>query len=168
MFPLAYALAPYLSLIPSSSAAPDPASGVRVWLGIMFVLMIQVIGRTFALPATIILINNCAPDPSVLGTVHGLAQSVSSAARTVGPVVGGWGFGRGLEAGVVGAVWWALAGMAIVGYGVSWLVKEGGGEEIVREGLKNGGDRVEAFYEDGETKERSSASIEGAGSNRRQ
>ncbi len=130
--------------------------------------MIQVIGRTFALPATIILINNCAPDPSVLGTVHGLAQSVSSAARTVGPVVGGWGFGRGLERGAVGAVWWALAGMAIIGYGMSWLVREGGGEEVVREEQGNAGDRVEGMDEDGETKERSSASTEGSGGKRRQ
>lgn len=105
-----------------------------VWMALSSVLCIQVVGRTFALPATIILINNCSPHPSVLGTIHGIAQSVSSASRTVGPVLGGWGYGKGLRVGVVGAVWWALAFVAAVGWGVSWLVREGDGHEIWLDG----------------------------------
>ncbi|CRK23486.1 hypothetical protein BN1708_018029, partial [Verticillium longisporum] len=89
-----------------------------------------VTGRTFALPGQTILVNNCAPHPSVLGTVHGLAQSVSSAARTIGPVLGGWAYGVGLEAGVVGAVWWGLAAFAVLGFVASWFLREGDGHEI--------------------------------------
>ena len=66
----------------------------------------------------------------MLGTVHGIAQSVSSASRTVGPVLGGWGYGKGLQVGVVGAVWWALAVVAGVLWGLSGLVREGDGHEI--------------------------------------
>ncbi|KAM0795437.1 major facilitator superfamily domain-containing protein [Usnea florida] len=134
LFPLAYTLTPYLSIIHSSLAPPRQASGILVWLALSGVLLIQVIGRTFALPATIILINNCSPHPSVLGTIHGIAQSVSSASRTVGPLVGGWGYGKGLQVGVVGAVWWALAGVAGVGWVLSGLVREGDGHEIWLEG----------------------------------
>lgn len=72
----------------------------------------------------------------MLGTIHGIALSVSSASRTVGPVLGGWGFGEGVRVGVVGAVWWALAVVAGVGWVVSGLVREGDGHEIWLEGEK--------------------------------
>ena len=93
-------------------------------------LAVQVLGRTFALPGAIILVNNASPSRGVLGTVHGVAQAVSSGARAVGPVVGAWGFGRGLDGGVVGGVWWALAGWAVLGVVAGgWVVEGGGGEE---------------------------------------
>lgn len=149
LFPLAYTLAPYLSIIPSSTAPPTQASGILVWLSILLVLLIQVVARTFALPATIILINNCSPHPSVLGTIHGIAQSVSSASRTIGPVLGGWGYGKGLQVGVVGIVWWSLAIVACVGWCVSGLVREGSGHEILLDGEE---DEEEVGGEDGRGK----------------
>ena len=136
LFPLTYTLTPYLSVIHSSLAPPSQASGILIWLALGFVLSVQVVGRTFALPAAIILINNCSPHPSVLGTIHGIAQSVSSASRTVGPVLGGWSYGKGLEVGGVGVVFWALAVVAGVGWVVSGLVREGDGHEIWLEGEK--------------------------------
>lgn len=137
VFPLAYCLAPYLVMIPSSTSPPGEASGALVWLGLIIVLTVHVVGRTFALPGAIILVNNSSPHPSVLGTVHGIAQSVSSAARTLGPVLGGWGFGKCLEIGVVGVVWFALAGVALVGWACSSLVQEGDGHAIWLEGEKD-------------------------------
>ncbi|KAF2239576.1 MFS general substrate transporter [Viridothelium virens] len=148
LFPLAYVLAPFLALLPSSTPPPAPVAGVVVWLGIAAVLCVQVLARTFALPASAILVNNCAPHPSVLGTVHGLGQSVSSAARTVGPLVAGWGYGRGLEAGVVGAAWWVLAGVATVGFVAGGWVREGNGHEILLEG--EGEDEEEGERDGGE------------------
>ena len=74
-FPAAYSLAPYIALIPSTSPPPAPASGIAVWAGISAVLFLQVSARTFALPATIILLNNSSPHPSVLATIHGLGQA---------------------------------------------------------------------------------------------
>lgn len=136
LFPLSYALTPYLSMIHSSLAPPHQASGILVWLALSCVLFVQVVGRTFAFPANMILINNCSPHPSVLGTIHGIAQSVSCASRTVGPVLGGWGYGKGLQVGIVGAVWWALAVVAAVGWFFSGLVREGDGHEIWLEGEK--------------------------------
>ena len=130
LFPIAYSLAPYLAIIPSSTKPPAQASGLLVWAGVCLVLFIQVLARTFAIPALAILINNCSPHPSVLGTVHGVAQSVSSASRTIGPVLGGFGFGIGLSKGVVGGMWWALAGMAGLGWAASGFIWEGDGHEI--------------------------------------
>lgn len=133
-FPFTYFLVPYLSLVPSSSPPPHPKDGPAIWVSIAGVLLFQVVGRTFALPAQTILVNNCTPHPSVLGTVHGIGQSVSSFARTVGPMVCGYLYGVGLVNGVVGAVWWGLSSVAICGVLASWWVREGDGHEIWLEG----------------------------------
>ena len=137
-FPIAYTLAPFLSVVPCSVPPPSQATGILVWVALAGVLLVQVVARTFALPAAIILINNCSPHPSVLGTIHGIAQSVSSASRTVGPVLGGWVYGLGLSHGVVGGVWWGLAAIAVCGWVASGWVYEGSGHEIVLEGEEEG------------------------------
>ena len=128
IFPLCYVLVPYLAVIPSPTAPPGPASGFFIYASIVLLLALQVLARTFALPANVILLNNCAPQ-GLLGTLHGIGHSVSSFARTVGPVSGGWALGKGLEKGVVGAVWWGMAVVAAVGFATSWLVSEESEEE---------------------------------------
>lgn len=70
----------------------------------------------------------------MLGTVHGLGQSASSFARTIGPILCGWLYGVGLSKGMIGGVFWGLAGMAIGGLVVSNFLKEGDGHEIWLEG----------------------------------
>ncbi|KAK3994666.1 major facilitator superfamily domain-containing protein [Cladorrhinum sp. PSN332] len=133
-FPFTYFIVPFLSLVPSKSPPPAPKDGIAVWVAIAIVLAFHVIGRTFALPAQTILVNNCSPHPSVLGTVHGIGQSVSSLARTIGPVTGGFFYGLGLARGVVGAVFWTLSGIAMCGLVASLFVHEGDGHEIWLEG----------------------------------
>ncbi|KAE9972685.1 hypothetical protein BLS_003927 [Venturia inaequalis] len=134
LFPIAYTLAPYLAILPSSTPPPLPANGIVVWIGITTVLAIQVMARTFALPATNILVNNACPHPSVLGTFHGIAQSVSSLSRTFGPAVAGWLYGRGLIWGVVGTGFWFLAIAAVVNNFAACFVRDADGHEIVLEG----------------------------------
>lgn len=134
LFPFSYLLAPYLAVIPSSTSPPEQASGAWIWLGITLVLAVQVTARTFALPSTAILVNNCCPHPSVLGSVHGVAQSVSSLTRTIGPVLAGWLYGVGLNKGVVGLAWWCMSCVALVGALAGRFVKEGSGHEIWLEG----------------------------------
>ena len=75
----------------------------------------------------------------MLGSIHGIAQSFSSASRTVGPVLGGWAYGKGLQVGVVGTVWWALAVVAGLVWLLSGLVREGDGHEIWLDGEKEEG-----------------------------
>jgi len=94
----------------------------------------QVTGRTFALPATTILVNNASPHPSVLGTMHGIGQSLASAGRAIGPTLGGSLYGLSLRHGVVGAIWWGLSGVALMNCFASLWVKEGDGHEIILEG----------------------------------
>ncbi|KAK7429360.1 hypothetical protein QQZ08_004173 [Neonectria magnoliae] len=134
LFPIAYFTGPYLSILPSSTQAPEAASGAWIWAGIILILLLQVMARTFTLPATIILLNNCSPHPSVLGTIHGLGQSVSAAFRTVGPVVGGWWYGYGLDIGMVAWGWWGVAAVATLGCGTALMMHEGSGHEIFLDG----------------------------------
>jgi len=114
--PMAYTLIPFLALLPNKD--------FLVWPCLVIVLGLQVLARTFTLPGAIILINNSSPHPSVLGTIHGVAQSVSSGARTLGPVLGGWGLGMGLRHNAVGAIWWTMACVAVINYGMLWLLRE--------------------------------------------
>jgi hypothetical protein len=125
LFPLAYFLAPYLVLLPSSAASPLQASGVWLWLGISLILTLQVSARTFALPASIILVNNASPHPSVLGTIHGVGQSVSAGFRTLGPVASGYWYGVGLEHECVGFSWWMVAGISVIGCIASFWARDG-------------------------------------------
>ncbi|KAI8648239.1 MFS domain-containing protein [Fusarium keratoplasticum] len=73
---VAYVLVPYLVLLPASNSA-------LVWTCLSAVLSMQVLSRTFVNPATVMLVNDCAPTPDTLGTVHGMAQSTSSAAGSL-------------------------------------------------------------------------------------
>lgn len=137
LFPFAYFVAPYLSILPSSTPAPEPSSGFMIWLGIIFTLLLQVTARTFTLPASIILLNNCSPHPSVLGTIHGLGQSVSAGFRTVGPVVGGWWYGYGLDIGMVAWGWWLVAAMSIAACATALGMHEGSGHEVFLPGERD-------------------------------
>ncbi|KIV77515.1 hypothetical protein PV11_09305 [Exophiala sideris] len=114
---LAYFLTPYLALLPNKP--------LLVWPALTVTLALQVISRTFALPGATILTNNCTPHPSVLGTIHGIAQSVSSGARTIGPTLGGWLLGVGLNSNCVGIVWWGTAGVAALNWLLLWVIHEG-------------------------------------------
>ncbi|KAJ6788732.1 hypothetical protein PWT90_03930 [Aphanocladium album] len=134
LFPVCYFIVPYLAILPSSSPAPEAASGPAIWLGIIFVLFLAVTARTFTLPASIIMLNNCSPHPSVLGTIHGLGQSVSAGFRTVGPVVGGWWYGYGLDIGMVAWGWWSVAAVSAVGCTTALAMYEGSGHEVRLEG----------------------------------
>lgn len=118
---LAYSALPFLVLLPTHPAW-------RVWICLTAVLAAQVLSRTFALTGTVILVNNSSPGPRALGTVHGVAQSASSAARMLGPTVGGWLLGLGLRANFVGGVWWGMAAVALGNWSLLWMVYEGDGK----------------------------------------
>ncbi|ORY61588.1 major facilitator superfamily domain-containing protein [Pseudomassariella vexata] len=134
LFPVVYAATPFLALIPSRSPPPEPKTGPLVWAALTAVIFIRTLAGTFSTPAMAILINNCSPHPSVLGTIHGMGQSASSAARTIGPALGGWLLGAGLDHGVVGTAFWGLALMAVVTIVASNFVRDGNGHEIWLEG----------------------------------
>ncbi|KAJ6191111.1 hypothetical protein N7519_001132 [Penicillium mononematosum] len=124
LFPIAYFIAPlyFAGSIYNSSSWPSQRP-----LGL-------VTARTFTLPTSIILLNNCSPHPSVLGTIHGIGQSVSSAFRTIGPIFSGAWYGYGLDIGMVGFAWWLIALVSVFGCLAAIFVYEGSGHEILLPG----------------------------------
>ncbi|SPO01778.1 related to permease of the major facilitator superfamily [Cephalotrichum gorgonifer] len=113
---VAYCLLPYLVLLSDDAAI--------IWTCLSVVLTLQVLSRTFVNPATVMLVNDCAPSPNALGTVHGFAQSISSAARIMGPVVGGNLLGWGLGHNFVGLPLWVLAIVSMANLAVVWKIED--------------------------------------------
>jgi hypothetical protein len=138
MFPFAYIMAPYLTLMPTATRFPIQG------FGIAFILFLQVMARTFAIPSSVILLTNSAPTPMALGNIHGAGNMWSSLSRAVGPAVGGLVFAWGVDMGVVGFVWWSyLTIVAVGGLAWSWKLKEGEGFSLRRRKDSGGGGKVD-------------------------
>jgi len=114
-FPLVYILTPFTALLPT------PISQQTAMLGIM---LLKCFGVIFAFPCSTILLTNSAVSLRVLGTLNGVATSVSALGRAAGPVIGGTTFSLGVEWGYVILPWWTLAVLAAIGaVPVWWLVE---------------------------------------------
>ena len=113
---IAYSLLPYLVLLPDNDGL--------IWSSLSVVLTMHVLSRTFVNPATVMLVNDSAPSPELLGTVHGLASSISNTARIMGPVVGGILLGWGLAHNLVGLPLWLLGIVAMMNWTVLWWIDD--------------------------------------------
>lgn len=143
-FPIVYLLTPFTVLLPT------PATQQAVMFAIMFAKCVAVI---FAFPCSTILLTNSAVSLRVLGTLNGVATSVSALGRAAGPAVGGATFSLGVDAGFVIVPWWTLAALAAVGaVPVWWLVEMegfGGAGDGDSDGAESGRE-VDVDDEDGE------------------
>ena len=73
---------------------------------------------TMAYPSNAILLTNSAPSTLTLGTINGVAASIASLCRAMGPIVSGYLYTVGLRVGYCGMVWWFTAFVTI---GASFL-----------------------------------------------
>ncbi|KAF2839758.1 MFS general substrate transporter [Patellaria atrata CBS 101060] len=62
---------------------------VWIWIELGIVLIIKTIAAVGGLTSALLLITNSAPNHSVLGTLNGLAQTLSAAGRAAGPFISG-------------------------------------------------------------------------------
>ena len=87
-----------------------------------------IVARTFAVPGIVLLTNNAAPSPEVLGSIHGLGAAVSSAFKTIGPIAAGKWYSQGLSNEAIGLAWpwWMLSASALVASLPVLFVKDGG------------------------------------------
>jgi hypothetical protein len=131
VFPIAYFVAPFLVAVQIGQDTITTATNILLWIGIAIVLLVHLIARIFAMPASITLLNNCIPHPSTLATIHGIGQTTSAAFRTIGPVVAGYLYGIGNSLRAVGFVWWTMCVMAMIAWLVSLFIREGSGYEIL-------------------------------------
>jgi hypothetical protein len=106
-FPIGYTLIPYLSFLPKHN--DNLAITASTILS-----SVCVIGRTFSIPPMTVLMTNASPSRKVLGTVHGLTHSATSAARCVGPFLLGNLYSLGVKIGVIGLAWWIMSLIVII------------------------------------------------------
>ena len=91
------------------------------------VMLVKCWASIFAFPCTTILLTNSAVSLRVLGTLNGVATSLSAIGRATGPAVGGWTFSVGLDKGYGIIPWCTLAAFAVLGaVPVWWLVEMDG------------------------------------------
>ncbi|PWW79100.1 MFS general substrate transporter [Tuber magnatum] len=121
----------------------DPANerGTKMWLWIELysVLLLKAVAAVAGLTCAMLLITNASPQPSTLGSLNGLAQTLGAGGRAIGPLISGGLFT--LSAGVANGgellAWWVFGGVSAIGLGLSlWGVggemfadEEGGDEE---------------------------------------
>lgn len=105
LHPLVYIITPYLVLLPPN---------LRL-VGLAAVMVGRVTLSSFAYTSLNILLANAAPSLLVLGTINGVASSIASLGRAVGPTLAGVAESAGLELGYSGLAWWVSALVAIIG-----------------------------------------------------
>lgn len=115
VFPFIYVLTPFTALFPT------PLTRETCMFALMLCKCWAVI---FAFPCSTILLTNSAASLRILGTLNGVATSVSAIGRAAGPALAGVTFTLGVEAGFVVVPWWMLAFISCLGaIPVWWLVE---------------------------------------------
>ncbi|KAI9731524.1 MAG: hypothetical protein M1834_004644 [Cirrosporium novae-zelandiae] len=114
-FPFIYLATAFTALMPTST-------GRQVT---MFILMTcKSIAGIFAFPCSTILLTNSAASLRILGTLNGVATSISAIGRALGPAIGGTTFTIGVKHGYVILPWFTLSVLsAIAAIPVWWLVE---------------------------------------------
>jgi MFS family permease len=103
-FPFVYIATPFTALLPNDHLRE----------GVMLALMLcKGWCAIFAFPCSTILLTNSASSLKVLGTLNGVATSISAVGRAAGPALAGFVFTVGVNSGYVAFSWWFLAIVAM-------------------------------------------------------
>jgi hypothetical protein len=109
-WPIVYIVVPYVVLLPEGAQ----------WPAITVIILIKITYNAFAYPANALLLANHAPSLLVLGTINGVAASIASLFRALGPSIEGLAQSVGLQHGIMGLGWWTTALTVIIG-GISTI-----------------------------------------------
>ncbi|KAK6431018.1 hypothetical protein LTR95_012823 [Oleoguttula sp. CCFEE 5521] len=125
-------------------------SKVWLWVELGGILVIKTIAAVGGLTSALLLITNSAPSHAVLGRLNGLAQTLSAAGRGVGPFISGGLFTAATRLGGKGELlpFGTFAGVAAVGFALSWGIRGKGLEGDGWEDEEEGGDEEEGEAED--------------------
>ncbi|KAH8915985.1 MFS general substrate transporter [Atractiella rhizophila] len=119
LYPIVFALFP-LSNVFARKGDMKSAQGV-LWT----ILTIKVIAN-MVYACNMILVNAAAPSPSLLGTMNGIAQSVASGMRALGPAASTSLFALSVQKNVMDGklVWVVFSTIAAGAFGTSWLLHD--------------------------------------------
>jgi MFS family permease len=100
---------------------------VWLWIELGFILVVRTVAAVGGLTSALLLITNTAPNHDVLGSLNGLAQTLSAAGRAIGPLISGGLYsaatqlkhkGEAMPFGIFG-------GIAFVGFLFSFGIRSG-------------------------------------------
>ncbi|KAL4922754.1 major facilitator superfamily domain-containing protein [Aspergillus aurantiobrunneus] len=117
VFPLIYFLTPYIALVPESMRS----------VTICFLILSKLTATIFNFPGITILLTNSAGSIDILGTLNGVATSVSAIGRAAGPALLGPIFSLGVRMGFIIIPWWLLSFLSVVSATpILWIVESDG------------------------------------------
>lgn len=141
-FVIAFILVPWVGYQDSTPYAGIGTGSGWLWAELGVVLTVKTVAAVGGLVSALLLITNSAPNHNVLGTLNGLAQTLSAAGRAVGPFISGSLFtaatkiqpkGEALAFGVFG-------GIAFIGFLLSFYIR---GQGLEAEGWSSDEDEDE-------------------------
>lgn len=120
------------------------SSKLRIWVELSLALLVKSVSAVGGLTCAMLLITNASPKAGTLGTLNGAAQTLSAAGRAVGPFVSGalFSVGYSKNGGEVIA-WGTFGGVAVLGLGLSFLLRWPKFESDSETGALLGGDEEE-------------------------
>ena len=154
MFPIAYIVTPFTALLPTPKTQQ---------IGILLIMIFKCWAGIFAFPCTTILLTNSAVSLKVLGTLNGVAVSISAIGRAAGPAIGGFAFTVGVDKGYGIIPWWTLACFGILGAIAPWWLVEMEGFGDSNDDKNNNAGQDGAALQDNGEEERSSDILVGSG-----
>jgi hypothetical protein len=96
-------------------------------IAMIVLLMIRGVGGTFAFPTSTIMLTNSASSLAILGTLNGLATSVSAIGRASGPALSGTLFTLGVKHGYIIVPFWTLSVIALLAWIPTLWLEDGKG-----------------------------------------
>ncbi|KAH8730457.1 major facilitator superfamily domain-containing protein [Phaeosphaeriaceae sp. PMI808] len=147
LFVAAFILMPWVGYKNSDSDKGIGNGTSWLWIELGIILVIKTIAGVGGLTAALLLITNSAPNHNVLGTLNGLAQTLSAAGRAAGPFISGSLFtaatkiqpkGEALPFGI-------FAGISLLGFFMSFGIR---GEGLEEEGWSEESDEEDEEEED--------------------
>ncbi|OTB17169.1 hypothetical protein K445DRAFT_33534, partial [Daldinia sp. EC12] len=136
-FAITMALMPFVGYVDSNPPFGIGDSKIWLYLEIGVVLIIKNICAVGGLSSVMLLITNSAPTHASLGTLNGIAQTLSAAGRSVGPFISGGLFTLSTHVQPKGEAlaWGLFAGVALAGWLLSFAI-HGEGLESTDDGYE--------------------------------
>ncbi|KAF9690561.1 hypothetical protein EKO04_011483 [Ascochyta lentis] len=118
VYPVVFFFTPFVSLIQDNTAKQ---------VVMIALLVVRGLAGTFAFPTSTIMLTNSAASLKILGTINGVATSVSAIGRASGPAIGGGLFTWGVKRGYIIVPFWTLTAISLVASIPTWWLVEGNG-----------------------------------------
>ncbi|KAF1812692.1 MFS general substrate transporter [Eremomyces bilateralis CBS 781.70] len=126
-FVAAFLLMPWVGYKTSSDGryAGMSEGKLLLWVELGAILVIKTVAAVGGLTSALLLITNSAPSHAVLGQINGLAQTLASGGRAVGPFVSGALFSAATRLHPKGEAmpFGVFAGIAFLGFLLSWGIR---------------------------------------------